>query len=110
MKSCLQWLRNLLENPLKLTGIALIVAFSSLLAGGTLLDLWNLNREKIKIQGKLTQTLVNNSILEAKIKQARSSDKFIAKQAREHLDLVKDDELIFIFENETLFETPSAQR
>ena len=95
---------------MKVAALAAVVAFSSLLAGGTFLDLWNLKQEKAKIQGRLEQTIKSNLILQSKIKQARSSDKFIGRQARDQLDLVKDDELIFIFENETLFETPSAQR
>jgi cell division protein FtsB len=110
MKTSLRWIKDLFEHPLKFTGFALLVAFTSLLAGGTLLDLWNLDREKIKIESRLNQTLASNSVLESKIEQAKSSDKFIAKQAREYLDLVKDDELIFIFENDNFIETHSVQR
>lgn len=110
MKKTLDWFRDLLDRPMKVAMLAVVVAFSSLLIGGTFLDLWNLKQEKIKLQTGLDQTLKSNFYLQSKIKQAKSSDQFIGRQAREKLDLVKKDELIFIFENETLFETPTAQR
>jgi cell division protein FtsB len=94
-------LLGLLEHPIKLAAMAAVVAFLSLLLQGTWLDLWNLKTEKWKLEKRYHETLTYNSSLEGKIEQARSSDKFIGRQAREKLDLVKEDELVFIFENET---------
>ena len=93
-------LRYLLEHPVKIGLAALAVAFASLLAEGTLLDLWSLKSEKVKIQEKYRSLVQQNLKLQEKILQARNSDKFIAKQARERLDMVKEDELVFIFEND----------
>lgn len=78
--------------------------------GGTFFDLWNLAREKSKIQHHLDSTVRENATLESKIRQARTSDKFIGHQARETLNLVKEDELVFIFESDDVFATPSTGR
>jgi cell division protein FtsB len=99
-----------LERPVKVAAVMIVVAFCSLLAGGTFWDLYNLSREKTKIRRHLDQTVRDNNQLQSKIKQARTSDKFIGRQARETLNLVKEDELVFIFETDDLFETLSTQR
>ena len=80
--------------------MALAVAFAGLLAQGTLIDLWNLKSEKWILEQRYQDTLKTNASLAQKIDQARNSDKFIGRQAREKLDLVKSDELVFIFEND----------
>jgi len=90
--------------------MAALVAFAGLLAQGTLIDLWNLNSEKWNLNQRYSVTTKANEDLQSKIDQARSSDKFIGRQAREKLDLVKDDELVFIFENEGSSMTPTAKR
>ena len=80
--------------------MALAVAFAGLLAQGTLIDLWNLKSEKWILEQRYQDTLKTNASLAQKIDQARNSDKFIGRQAREKLDLVKSDVLVFIFEND----------
>ena len=89
-----------MDHPVRVAVIAGLVAFAGLLAQGTLIDLWNLNSEKWRLEQRYQNTLKANASLQSKIDQARNSDKFIGRQAREKLDLVKDDELVFIFEND----------
>ena len=89
-----------MEHPVKLGIMALAVAFAGLLAQGTLIDLWNLKSEKWLLDQRYQETLKTNRGLALKINEARNSDKFIGRQAREKLDLIKSDELVFIFEND----------
>src|ERR1700733_12663498 len=110
MKRLFQSLHNLLEHPIKVGIMALAVAFAGLLAQGTLIDLWNLKSEKWRLEERYHETIKTNAGLSSRIDQARNSDKFIGRQAREKLDLVKDDELVFIFENEGSPVTPTAKR
>ena len=100
MRRIQQQLNSWLEHPVKIGISALALAFAGLLSEGTLLDLWNLQKEKAKIQGRLDENMKTNEDLKMRIERAQNSDKFIGKQAREKLDLVRDDELVFIFENE----------
>jgi cell division protein FtsB len=100
MKSLFHRFQNLLEHPVKVGVMALAIAFAGLLAQGTLIDLWNLNSEKWLLDQRYRDTLKTNGGLALKINQARNSDKFIGRQAREKLDLIKTDELVFIFEND----------
>jgi len=100
MTALIDWFLGLLEHPVKVALVALLLAFGGLLTQGTLIDLWNLKTEKNRLEKKYGETLKSTTGLEFRIDQARNSDKFIGRQAREKLDLVRDDELVFIFENE----------
>jgi cell division protein FtsB len=100
---------GLLENPVKVLSVAVAAALVGLLTQGTFLDLWNLHREIHKLQGRYRDTLKYNESMKTKIEQARTSDKFIGRQAREKLDLVQEDEMVFIFENEPTPVTPSQR-
>jgi cell division protein FtsB len=101
---------SLLEHPFKIGIAATGLAFVGLLTQGTLIDLWNIKSEEHKIQKRYQETLKYNEILKTKIEEARTSDKFIGRQARDKLDLVKEDEIVFIFENETLSAMTPGQR
>lgn len=107
MTPLFDWFLGLLEHPVKLGVFASTLALVGLLTQGTLIDLWNLKAEQRKLEKRYQETLKYNTAIQAKIEQARTSDKFIGRQAREKLDLVKEDELVFIFENETAGTTPS---
>jgi cell division protein FtsB len=106
--SFIRGLQKMLESPIKIAVIGLGLAFGSLLFQGTLLELWNLKSEKWRLQKRYQELTQINGDLSYKIDLARNSDKFIGRQAREKLDLIKDDELIFIFENDSASETPIA--
>jgi cell division protein FtsB len=96
-----RFIQKLLEHPFKVGCLAALVALVSLLADGTLLHLWDLKREKARLEKRHSETLAYNQDLARKIKQARTSERFIAREARDRLDLVKEDELVFIFEDES---------
>jgi cell division protein FtsB len=100
MGAIMRWFLSLFEHSVKLASAATVLAFVGLLTQGTLLDLWNLKSDQRKLEKRYRETLKYNEIIRSKIEQARTSDKYIGRQAREKLDLVKEDELVFIFENE----------
>ena len=94
----LRWARRLLEHPLQVllltTGFCLI----SLLFDGVLLNYWSLKSEKTRLESEYKKTVNENLILQKKVEQASHSEQFIGRQAREKLDLVGEDELVFIFQ------------
>jgi cell division protein FtsB len=110
VKALFQAFQNLFEHPIKIGLIALLLAFTSLLAEGTLIDLWSLKREKQRLQNRYQELKTYSHDLQGRLLQAKNSDGFIGRQARDKLDLVKEDELVFIFENDNVTETPAATR
>ena len=92
-------LEDLLNNPLKVFWICLGVAFLSLVASGTLLQLWGLHRniEKIKLETQATSVKLID--IRQDLLQAQDPG-FIEKQARERFDLVHEGDLVFVFSDE----------
>ena len=74
-----------------------MVGFGALLFDGSLLRLWTLKVEKAKLAERLTDYRRGNGELKFKIARASKNSEFIEKQAKEKLDLVKKDELVFVF-------------
>lgn len=94
------WINRLLEHPIKVTLLATALAFTNLLTDGTFFNLWNLKKEKTKLEKRFQEAKRYNEKVQFKIDLARNSDRFIERQAREKLDLLKEDELVFIFETQ----------
>ncbi len=92
-------IRNILSQPVKIAVAAVAVAIASLLTEGSLMNLWNMKVEKKKLQESYKNVHARNTELKSKILRAQSSDRFIGHEARERLDLVGEDELVFIFDN-----------
>lgn len=74
------------------------------------MDWWSLKTQQENLKTQYRQTVASNEFLQVRIKQARHSDKFIERQVREKLDLLKSDEIVFIFENDSKSETPQVNK
>src|SRR4051812_39102111 len=100
MKTLALGFRKLLDHPVRVAIVASFMAFGGLLLEGTLLNLWDLHREKSRLENRYKETVQTNKELLRKIDQAKSSDRFIARQALDRLDMIGENELVFIFEND----------
>lgn len=105
MRHWINALNRLLEHPVKVAIVVALIGFSSLIYEGTLFNLWNLKREITSLHERFERTVKQSADLNFRIEQAKSSDKFIGRQARDRLDLLKEDEIVFIFENDNTLET-----
>lgn len=93
-------LEELLSQPLRVLWICLGIAFLSLVASGTLLQLWGLHRNIQKIELETQATSLKLESLNRDLLQAQDPD-FIEKQARERFDLVQEGDLVFVFSEES---------
>jgi cell division protein FtsB len=89
---------NPLQHPIKLSILAFVAALVGLAFDGTVLTIWNMKREKTRLEKKYQETAMANAVLRGRIEQAANNESFIARQAREKFDFVHDDEMVFIFE------------
>ena len=96
--------RNMLQRPSKILTLCLIVVFSTLLFDWTFLRLWSLRGHLHQLETKLRESKARSLELEKKIREA-SLPEFIEREARNQLDLVKENDLIFIFSDDS----PSAE-
>ncbi len=96
-----QWFRDLVNSPARVAMYALGVIFFALVLDGSLFQYWTLVREHTRLEQSISVHEKQNKELLGKISQARSLE-FVEHQARDRLDLVNQDELVFVFSDDEL--------
>jgi len=97
MSSLIGFLVQLFHRPVLVLGFCLSLSFTALLFDGSLYHLWNLKTEKYEMQARIDRYEMENQNLSMKVQQAQKNDQFIEREAKERLDLLKKNELVFIF-------------
>ncbi|MBC7742031.1 MAG: septum formation initiator family protein [Bdellovibrionaceae bacterium] len=89
-------LRSFLDKPHKVLLVCAFVFIVSLFLNGALWRVWGLRRDRVTIQEQITAAQKQATFLDVQIKQAKDPV-FIERQARDKLDLVGENDLIFVF-------------
>ena len=95
------WFRDLINSPMRVFIYAACVVFFALILDGSLFQYWTLVREHTRLQQSINSQEKQSAELTSRIRQARSLD-FVERQARDRLDLVNQDELVFVFSDEEM--------
>lgn len=82
--------------PARVLWLSLAILFFSLLVDGNFIRLWSLYRHKDRLVQEIQQVEKKSQRLQVRIQQAQHLE-FIERKARDELDLVQKDELIFVF-------------
>lgn len=93
------WLEDLLNSPPRVVTYALGVVFFALVLDGSVFQYWTLVREHKRLGQSIQLQEKQSFDLKKKIKQAKSLE-FVEHQARDRLDLVNSDELVFVFSDD----------
>lgn len=92
------FVESALSRPYQLFFIVISVMSISLLVDGTLIEIWTFDREIKRLESDLEKTRNDNQKFRFQIERASHDEIFIERQARQQLDLIKEDELVFLFE------------
>ncbi len=92
-------INNLLLAPQKVIWLCLTLGFLNLVLDGSLLRLWSLYRDQIKIQADMKDLERQNADLKLRLKRAKDPA-FLEQQARDKFDLVSEGDLVFVFSEE----------
>lgn len=90
------WIRVQLDSPLKVFLFCLGLFVFSLLSNGLWWRLWALQRDQQAIHLKIEMTQQRITELDKLLKQSQDIE-FIERQAKERLDLVDENDLVFVF-------------
>lgn len=93
------WTRKLINRPLTMLYVCGAFAFLNFVINGNIYRLWNLNNEYQKMLLKMAK---NQQVI-AQLNQSIVNMKdplYIERQAIEKLDLVEENDLIFVFPSE----------
>ncbi len=90
------WIRAQLDSPLKVLLFCCCLFCLSLLSNGLWWKLWVLERDQEAIAHKITSTQIQIQELDRQLKLTQDLQ-FIERQAKERLDLVDENDLVFVF-------------
>ena len=92
-------LRKFLHRPSHVFVVCLIFLCTSLVFDGILWRLWGLHRDQERLTSEIHSIETEIGSLGRQLRQARDPA-FIERQAREKLDLVGENDLVFVFPEE----------
>lgn len=90
------FVRNFLNSPSKVLLFSFLFFIANFIGNGNFIRLWNLNSELNKLDQMITKNRSEIERIEGNINKSKDPA-FIERQAREKLDLVNEDDLVFIF-------------
>jgi cell division protein FtsB len=91
---------DLFNSPLRVLTICFAFGFLTLILDGTLLRLWSLHREHDRIEQSISEIQTQSKVLGRQISKAKEME-FVERQARDRFDLVGENDLVFVFSNES---------
>jgi cell division protein FtsB len=86
--------------PLLLIGLILLVWYFSLFGEKGLIKIIQLRRERDRIIADVSRMEEENKRLQEEIKRLREDSRYLESVARRDLGLIKENEILFIFEEE----------
>jgi len=86
--------------PLLLVGLILLVWYFSLFGEKGLIKIIQLRRERDRIIADVSRMEEENKRLQEEIKRLRDDSRYLESVARRDLGLIKENEILFIFEDE----------
>lgn len=99
MKKIALWLEATINNPQKVFFICLCFVVVSLISEGSLWRLYRLNKDKSNLIQKIQEEKSKIVKIQREIKLSKGS-LYVERQAREKLELLEKDDLLFIFSGE----------
>ncbi|HAG91931.1 MAG TPA: hypothetical protein DCL41_08670 [Bdellovibrionales bacterium] len=90
------FVQKLLQSPIKVLWICLALAFANLILDGSLYRYYVLSNDLKETRIKIERVRSENQNLQAKL-DAMKDPRHLERVARDRFDLVKKDELIFVF-------------
>jgi cell division protein FtsB len=86
--------------PLLLVGLILLVWYFSLFGEKGLIKIIQLRRERDRIIADVSRMEEENKRLQEEIKRLREDSRYLESVARRDLGLIKENEILFIFEDD----------
>lgn len=90
------YFRNLLNKPLKVLIFCNVIFAGYLFLNGAVWRVWGLKRDQSTIQDQIRKSVDQSKNLDMQIRQAKDQS-FIARQAKDKLDMAGEHDLIFVF-------------
>jgi len=92
-------LNAFLHSPIKVFWCCLVFVAISLLLNGSLLRLYGLHRDEVRLRTQTQQVIASMTELESQLRQAQDPA-FLERQAMDRYDLADENDLVFVFSDD----------
>ena len=103
-KFSINWIRYILKQvlnrPLWVFFACLVLIFFNVVYDGTLLRMWNLFNSRKTLEKRLEKMEQKNFLVEKRLKKL-SDSKFLEKEAKDRLNLIGEEDIVFIFSEDS---------
>lgn len=99
MPKTINWFQALINSPVRVFIYCLFFLFINLVINGSLYRLYELNQNLAGIETKIIEEQSTVKKMQTVIKAAQDPQ-FMARQARDQLELLEKDDLLFVFTDE----------
>lgn len=100
MASIFETVQKLLLNPIRVGLLCVLLGFLAITYDGSLYRYWSLKSTEQELVQRISQIQIATKQIKSQIEKSKSSE-FIEREARERLDLVGQDEIVFLFSEDT---------
>ncbi len=94
-----RWVHELVHSPLRVFWGCLVFVGVSLLLNGSLLRLYGLHRDEIRLKVQTQQVTESLVDLEKQLRQAQDPA-YLERQAMDRYDLADENDLVFVFSDD----------
>lgn len=101
MNSLPEFLNNFLYHPSRVFILCVIMGFLGVTLDGGLAKYWSLKKTEQELSERISSIQMASDQMRSQIENTKEVS-FIERQAREHLDLVNEDEIVFIFSQDEI--------
>lgn len=99
MSSLIDSLNRILSNPFRVFIICLVLGAMAVTLDGSLYKYWSLSNSESELNQRIHRVTTDSQAIKSQIEKTKSLN-FLERQARDRLDLVGQDEIVFVFSDD----------
>ena len=99
MTSLIDSLNRVLSSPLRVLLICMVLGALAVTLDGSLYKYWSLSNTELELNQRIAHVHSQSQLVKSKIEKTKSLN-FLEREARDRLDLVGQDEMVFVFSDD----------
>ena len=99
MLSLTELLNRVLSSPIRVFIICLVLGTMAVTLDGSLYKYWSLSNTELELNTRIRRITTDSQAIKSQIEKTKNLN-FLERQARDRLDLMGQDEIVFVFSDD----------
>ncbi len=99
MSVLIELINRLLLNPIRVFILCLVLGTMAITLDGSLYKYWSLTNSETELDKRIGRITIASNSIKSQIEETKNLG-FLERQARDRLDLVGQDEIVFVFSDD----------